>query len=486
MLAAPGARRRAAASADAAAVHARRRATDRADADRRGRRRRHPGRARRRRQGRPLRRARSRRSATSSTSRSATTRPGVKDDGNVEVADVDPSRDRRAHRAPLARPARRGGRAESVVARDLLDAERSEVRRAVAHEARRRRAGLGVRVRSGRDRRRRRHGHRLLRRGRLHEGHRPRGHRVRRRLQLRRQERRSPRTTRATARTSPGTIAQTTNNGVGVAGLAHCAKLMPVKVLSARGWGTMADVAEGIRWAADHGAQVINLSLGASAKSKVVENAVTHALQEGRRRRRGRRQLRHARSAVPAAYPGVIAVSATDKNDSDRVVLVARPRGRHRRAGRRRHAADDLRGRQEQVRAVGRLQRHEHGLAARRGRRGAPRRPGRHRSRQREGDPPVDRHAEGGQEPLRRRHPRGRQGRDAHALGARRRSARRARSRSRSSSSAASRQKGGKVEKGARQGRRRALRERRSPSVPPAARHPGAPRRRCAGSPSSR
>ncbi|MBX3216580.1 MAG: S8 family serine peptidase, partial [Labilithrix sp.] len=56
-----------------------------------------------------------------------------------------------------------------------------------------------------------------------------------------------------------GTIAQTTNNGVGVAGLAHCAKLMPVKVLSARGWGTMADVAEGIRWSADHGAQVINL-----------------------------------------------------------------------------------------------------------------------------------------------------------------------------------------------------------------------------------
>jgi serine protease len=112
-----------------------------------------------------------------------------------------------------------------------------------------------------------------------------------------------------------GTIAQTTNNGVGVAGLAHCAKLMPVKVLSSRGWGTMADVAEGIRWAADHGAQVINLSLGAPVKSKVVENAVRHALKKGvvivaAAGNSGRSV------GWPAAYPGVIAVSATDKNDN--------------------------------------------------------------------------------------------------------------------------------------------------------------------------
>jgi serine protease len=112
-----------------------------------------------------------------------------------------------------------------------------------------------------------------------------------------------------------GTIAQTTNNGVGVAGLAHCAKLMPVKVLSARGWGTMADVAEGIQWAADHGAQVINLSLGAPVKSKVVELAVQHAVKKGvvvvaAAGNSGRSV------GWPAAYPGVIAVSATDKNDS--------------------------------------------------------------------------------------------------------------------------------------------------------------------------
>ena len=112
-----------------------------------------------------------------------------------------------------------------------------------------------------------------------------------------------------------GTIAQTTNNAMGVAGLAHCAKLMPVKVLSKGGWGTMADVAEGIRWAADHGAQVINLSLGSSAKSKVVENAVTHAYKKGvvvvaAAGNSGKSV------GFPAAYQGAIAVSATDNKDS--------------------------------------------------------------------------------------------------------------------------------------------------------------------------
>ncbi len=112
-----------------------------------------------------------------------------------------------------------------------------------------------------------------------------------------------------------GTIAQTTNNGVGVAGLAHCANLMPVKVLSARGWGTSADVAEGIRWAADHGAHVINMSLGSPQRSGVIENAVKHAVKKGviivaAAGNNGRAV------GFPAAYDGVIAVSATDRNDA--------------------------------------------------------------------------------------------------------------------------------------------------------------------------
>jgi serine protease len=78
-----------------------------------------------------------------------------------------------------------------------------------------------------------------------------------------------------------GTIAQTTNNGMGTAGLAYCATLMPVKVLSRQGFGSTANVAEGIRFAANTGAQVINLSLGGPIKSAILEDAVDHALSRG-------------------------------------------------------------------------------------------------------------------------------------------------------------------------------------------------------------
>jgi len=111
-----------------------------------------------------------------------------------------------------------------------------------------------------------------------------------------------------------GTIAQTTNNGMGTAGLAYCATLMPVKVLSKQGFGSTANVAEGIRWAADHGAQVINLSLGGPIKSKILEDAVDHALAKGAivvaaAGNSGKKV------GYPAAYPGVVAVSATDDKD---------------------------------------------------------------------------------------------------------------------------------------------------------------------------
>lgn len=111
-----------------------------------------------------------------------------------------------------------------------------------------------------------------------------------------------------------GTIAQSTNNSIGAAGIAFDARLMPVKVLSGDGWGTFAQVADGIRWAADNGAQVINLSLGGPFRSRVVEKAVAHA------RSRGVVVVAAAGNSAgpveyPGASPGVVGVSATDSDD---------------------------------------------------------------------------------------------------------------------------------------------------------------------------
>ena len=111
-----------------------------------------------------------------------------------------------------------------------------------------------------------------------------------------------------------GTIAQTTDNGVGAAGLAFCATLMPVKVLNKQGFGSVANVAEGIRFAADNGAQIINLSLGGPIKSGILKDAVDHALSMGvvivaAAGNSGKKV------GWPAAYPGVVAVSATDDTD---------------------------------------------------------------------------------------------------------------------------------------------------------------------------
>jgi serine protease len=111
-----------------------------------------------------------------------------------------------------------------------------------------------------------------------------------------------------------GTIAQSTNNALGAVGVAFHARLMPVKVLNELGWGTTADVADGIRWAADHGAHVINLSLGGPRNSKVMQDAIDHALS------RGVVVVAAAGNTgggvqFPGASDGVIGVSATGSDD---------------------------------------------------------------------------------------------------------------------------------------------------------------------------
>jgi subtilisin family serine protease len=85
-----------------------------------------------------------------------------------------------------------------------------------------------------------------------------------------------------------GIAAAVTNNGIGVAGVAPDAQIMPVRVLDDEGSGSLEDVAAGITWAADHGAAVINLSLGElpivgqlEPLNEEIEAAVTHAWDRG-------------------------------------------------------------------------------------------------------------------------------------------------------------------------------------------------------------
>lgn len=109
-----------------------------------------------------------------------------------------------------------------------------------------------------------------------------------------------------------GIIAATAGNGEGVAGVAPAARIMPVRVLDAEGRGTPATVAAGIRWAVDHGASVINLSLA---------EAVTHD-GAGANHGRGAEGLVEAQveqAIRMAAEAGVLVIAAAGNGGRDTV-----------------------------------------------------------------------------------------------------------------------------------------------------------------------
>lgn len=109
-----------------------------------------------------------------------------------------------------------------------------------------------------------------------------------------------------------GIAAAVSNNGSGVAGVSWGARIMPVKVLNASGSGTFANVASGIIWATDHGAHVINLSLGGVPSSIVLEDAINYASGNGVLVIGAVGNTGGNLIFYPAAYPNVIAVGSTD------------------------------------------------------------------------------------------------------------------------------------------------------------------------------
>lgn len=122
-----------------------------------------------------------------------------------------------------------------------------------------------------------------------------------------------------------GTIAALRGNGIGVTGAAPEVKILPIKVLDKLKdcGGYSSDVANGIKWAANNGARVINLSLGGSMRDSAQDAAITYARSKGvvvvaaaGNNQYDKTCNPHGNNATsyPGASPGVIGVAAMDQN----------------------------------------------------------------------------------------------------------------------------------------------------------------------------
>jgi subtilisin family serine protease len=113
-----------------------------------------------------------------------------------------------------------------------------------------------------------------------------------------------------------GVIAARANNGIGVVGACWRCSVMPVKVIGANGLGSAPDIAEGILWATDHGARVINLSFTLSASDDAVAAAIERARASGVVVVAAAGNAGTSDVTYPAAYPGVVSVAGTDAADA--------------------------------------------------------------------------------------------------------------------------------------------------------------------------
>jgi subtilisin family serine protease len=112
--------------------------------------------------------------------------------------------------------------------------------------------------------------------------------------------------------------AATAGNNQLMAGVDWKCQIMPVKVIDSQGNAQYSDVISGIQYAADHGANVINLSLAGTAPSSALQNAVTYANSKGAivvASLGNDNKDTTTTPYYPAAYSNVIAVGATNSKD---------------------------------------------------------------------------------------------------------------------------------------------------------------------------
>jgi subtilisin family serine protease len=112
-----------------------------------------------------------------------------------------------------------------------------------------------------------------------------------------------------------GIIAANQNDGYGIAGISWTDKILPVKTMNSAGLGDTSDLTAGIVWAADHGATVINLSVGGFPYSKYVQDAVNYAWSKGAVIIGAAGNNRREETYYPASYTNVVSVSATQPDD---------------------------------------------------------------------------------------------------------------------------------------------------------------------------
>ncbi len=128
-----------------------------------------------------------------------------------------------------------------------------------------------------------------------------------------------------------GLVAATSNNKLGIAGVAACAnvKIMPIRVMDEKGRGASMEIDRGIRWAVEHGADIVNLSLGSHAMADTKGQAFRKTLYDTIAKQgvvvfaaagnenlvNGTKTAQGYEYAFPASYENVIAVAATDQND---------------------------------------------------------------------------------------------------------------------------------------------------------------------------
>jgi subtilisin family serine protease len=105
-----------------------------------------------------------------------------------------------------------------------------------------------------------------------------------------------------------------TDNATGIAGYCWQCKLLPVKVMESSGW--MSDVAKGVVWATDNGADVVSMSLGGSSGDSAMQSAVQYAASRNVLLVAAAGNSGSSAPMYPAAYAEVIAVAGSTKSDT--------------------------------------------------------------------------------------------------------------------------------------------------------------------------